>query len=83
MMVISFKWGQKRFRIPYAWKKLLAYLVIVAILFFLHKGLIALWPNRYFALFTALVLTAAYCRFILLVEKKELVKLPVLGRLIR
>ncbi len=34
MMVISFMWGQKDYRIPYAWRKLCAYIVIVVFHFF-------------------------------------------------
>src|SRR5205085_4916125 len=36
MMVISFAWGQKEYRVPYAWKKLLAYMTMFAILYFIH-----------------------------------------------
>ncbi|WP_431213293.1 hypothetical protein ACQ86N_48195 [Puia sp. P3] len=32
MMVISYVWGQKVYRVPYAWKKLTAYMVIVAVI---------------------------------------------------
>ncbi len=37
MMVISFIWGQKDYRIPYAWRKLVAYIIIVVFLFFVHQ----------------------------------------------
>lgn len=83
MMVISFRWGQKQHRIPYAWKKLVAYLVIVALLFFVHRGLSLLWPNPVFVLAVATLLTLAYCRFIVLVERKELVQLPLFGKFIK
>ncbi|MDB5248451.1 MAG: polysaccharide biosynthesis protein [Segetibacter sp.] len=83
MMVISFVWGQKEYKIPYAWKKLVAYIVIVVILFFIHKGATWLLPNLYFSLIMASILLFIYTRFILFVEKKEFQKLPVIGKFIR
>ncbi len=80
MMVISFVWGQKHYRIPYAWKKLVAYILIVVALFLLHKGLIYFYSNKYFSLGTATFLLFIYCRFLALVEHKEFEKLPVLGK---
>src|SRR5204862_6266252 len=53
MMVISFAWGQKAYRVPYAWKKLVAYMVIVVLLYFVHllfiKIGLGVWVNRGFA----------------------------------
>jgi len=83
MMTISFKWGQKQYRIPYAWKKLVAYLVIVALIFFLHKGLVLLWPNPVFSIAVASLLTAAYIRFVIQVEKKDMLQIPLLGKLVK
>jgi len=80
---VSFVWGQKEYRIPYAWKKLVAYIVIVVLIFFIHKGIIHLYNNVVFNLTTATILTAAFAWFILLVEKKEMQKLPVVGKWIR
>ena len=83
MMVISFVWGQKEYRIPYAWKKLLAYLAISVIIFFIHKGITSLFPNVFFNIGLALILLFVYVRFILFVEKKEFQKLPVIGKYIK
>jgi O-antigen/teichoic acid export membrane protein len=83
MMVISFMWGQKEYRIPYAAKKLVAYIVIVVILFFIHKGLTTLLPNLLFSLAGATLLLFIYARFILFIEKKEFQKLPVVGKYIK
>ena len=79
MMVISFIWGQKEYPIPYAWKKLLTYIAIVVGLFFLHKGIIYLYSAVWFSLTTGTILFAVFTWFIVLVERKELKKLPVLG----
>lgn len=80
MMVMSFVWGQKEYRIPYAWKKLVAYIVIVVLLFFIHKGLTSFWHNKFFSLGLASVLVLIYLWFIGLVEKKELPQLPLIGK---
>ena len=83
MMVISFVWGQKHYPIPYARKKLLAYLAIVVILFLLHSGITHFITNLYFDLSIGAVFIMFYMWFIILVEKKEFQKLPVVGRYIR
>ncbi|MCM5530174.1 lipopolysaccharide biosynthesis protein [Parasegetibacter sp. NRK P23] len=80
MMVISFTWGQKVYPVPYAWKKLLAYMVIVALLFFVHKGLTAVVANKVFYYALATLLLAAYGFFILRVERKEFKRFPVIGK---
>jgi O-antigen/teichoic acid export membrane protein len=80
MMVISFVWGQKAYHVPYAWKKLVAYMVIVAVLFFVHYGFTHIWHARTFSLVLATLLTGAYTLFILRVERKEFRRLPVIGK---
>ncbi len=83
MMVFSFMWGQKEYRIPYAWRKLVAYMVIVVMLFFIHKGIVYFYSPSWFSLVTGSLLLAVFIWFILLVEKKEFQKLPVVGKYIR
>ncbi len=82
MMVMCYIWGQKNYPIPYATKKLVAYIVIVVIIFFIHKGAIYLYTARWFTLTLATLLLAVFAWFILLVEKKELQKLPVVRKYI-
>lgn len=80
MMVISYIWGQKAYRVPYAWKKLVAYMVIAALLYFVHLGLIHIWHHRGFGFILATMLTGAYAIFILRVERKEFRRLPIIGK---
>jgi O-antigen/teichoic acid export membrane protein len=80
MMVISYVWGQRVYPVPYAWKKLVAYMVIVALLYFIFIGLTSLWPNRIFSLSLGTLFLAAYALFILRVERREFRRLPVIGR---
>ena len=83
MMVVSYIWGQKVYPVPYVWKKMVAYFVIILILFFIQKGSLILWSNDYFEVFIGIVLILLYLRFLLLVEKKEFQKLPVIGKYIK
>ncbi|MDQ2753529.1 MAG: oligosaccharide flippase family protein [Bacteroidota bacterium] len=83
MMVVSYVWGQKHYRVPYAWKKLLAYLIIVVLLFFVHKAFTMLWANTVYSLAVATVLILSYLWFISRVERKEFKQLPVIGKYIK
>jgi O-antigen/teichoic acid export membrane protein len=80
MMVMSYTWGQKEYRIPYAWKKLVAYMAIVVLLFFIHKGITNFFTSEYASLAIACVLTGFYLWFVGTIEKKELPQLPVIGK---
>lgn len=83
MMVISFIWGQKAYRIPYAWKKLCAYIIIVILLFFVHRTVIHFFNNRLVNISAASFLLLIYLLFIMNIERKEFQKLPVIGRLFK
>lgn len=83
MMLMSFVLGQKYYYVPYAWKKLLAYMIIVVLLFFVHKGLHYFFPSFITGIVTGLVLLSAFVLFILRIEKKEFQKLPVIGKYLR
>ncbi len=83
MMAISYRWGQKAYPIPYATKKLVAYMVIVALLFFIHLFFINLWKNTLFSLSLATLLTSAFVLFVSRIEKREFQKLPYVGRWFR
>jgi len=83
MMVISFIWGQKAYRIPYAWKKLCAYIIIVILLFFVHRTVIHFFNNRLVNNSAASFLLLIYLLFIMNIERKEFQKLPVIGRLFK
>src|SRR5688572_21435702 len=80
MMIISYKMGQKHYRIPYARKKLIAYLVIVTLLYLVHRGLLMVWDNIWFSIATGTLLLWVFTWFIGLVERKELSRLPFVSR---
>jgi O-antigen/teichoic acid export membrane protein len=80
MMVISYIWGQKEYPIPYAWKKLVAYIVISLLLYGFHNLLIYFIPSTLFYYFTATVILGAFVLFILKIERKEFQSLPIIGK---
>jgi O-antigen/teichoic acid export membrane protein len=80
MMVISFVWGQKEYRVPYAWKKLVAYMVIVVAFYFLHRGFITIGLNAWANRGVALLLTLLFVMFVLNIERKEFQRLPFIGK---
>lgn len=83
MMVTSYRLGQRHYPVPYARKKLLAYLVVTILLYGLHEGLCALWPGRLFYLGSATVLLLAFGWLVLQAERHELAGLPLIGKWIR
>jgi len=83
MMATSFVLGQKHYPIPYAWKKLLAYIVICILLFGIHQAFILLnlnvWVNRGMGL----LLIGLFTALILNVERKEFQVLPYIGKFLK
>ncbi|MGC8749973.1 lipopolysaccharide biosynthesis protein [Hydrotalea sp.] len=80
MMVISYVWGQKVYRIPYAWKKLIAYMVIAFLLFFVHHTITAYITHYAFSYILATLLLLLFIGFLLKIERKEMQKLPFVGK---
>ena len=81
MMVISYTQGQKHYPVPYAKKKLIAYLVLVTLLVLTHRGLVYFVETRWANLALATLLLAMFTWFVGKIERKELEKLPVVGKL--
>jgi hypothetical protein len=77
---VSFVWGQKEYRVPYAWKKLVAYILICVALYGLYALFnrfdLSTWANHLFAL----ILLSLFALLVLNVEKKEFQRLPYVGR---
>jgi O-antigen/teichoic acid export membrane protein len=80
MMVISYIWGQKEYRIPYATKKLVAYLLISVALYGIHVLILSFGLNIWISRFFSLVLLSLFTLLIINVERKEFQKMPVIGR---
>ncbi|MBL0335441.1 MAG: polysaccharide biosynthesis C-terminal domain-containing protein [Chitinophagaceae bacterium] len=82
MMVTSYVLGQKHFPVPYARKKLIAYLVLVVLIYAIHRGLVYVWDNHWFYLGTATALLGFFTIFVAKIEKKELEKIPFIKRFV-
>lgn len=85
MMVISYVLGQKYYRIPYPKKKLITYLVIVTLMYILHEVIArSMDPHasHYKLIYygTSLLFMGLFTLLIMKVERKELVKLPFIGK---
>lgn len=82
MMVLSYVWGQQYFPIPYNVKKILSYLVVMLLLFFIQKGLMSLIPYTIVHLITATILMIIFLLLVVFAERKELLSFPVVGKYI-
>jgi O-antigen/teichoic acid export membrane protein len=80
MMAMSYVWGQRIYKVPYAWKKLSAYMVIVAVMYIVFKALTGVWGGQVFSLSLATAMLGGYILFILRVERREFGRLPYIGR---
>ena len=80
MMILSYSLGQRYYPVPYAKKKLIAYLVIVALLYAVHRGLLMISDNIWFAIGSATLLLFLFTWFIARVERKEFQRLPYFGK---
>jgi O-antigen/teichoic acid export membrane protein len=83
MMVVSYIQGQKHYKIPYATRKLIAYIVLCILLFLLHEVICRILPGRLMYFGLSFFFLAFFSWFIIQIERKELVKIPYLNKLIK
>ena len=72
MMVVSYKWGQKVYPIPYATKKLIAYFVICLFVYGINNLVHLVSNNQPFNYLFATILLVLFIVFVARIEKKEL-----------
>ena len=82
MMFWSYRLGQKHYPVPYAWKKLTAYVTISVLLYFIHEGFRAISPGIWWTHTMGVLLLTAFAALVIRVERNELSKIPVLSRFI-
>ena len=81
MMIMSYKLGQKYYPVPYAVKKLCAYIVLVVLIYLFHWALVKwLYGALWFSIATGLLLLAGFTWFVIKIEAKELAGLPFMGK---
>jgi O-antigen/teichoic acid export membrane protein len=83
MMIVSYLLGQKYYPIPYATKKIIAYLVVVSICYALHKVVYYLYPALWLSITFGLLLMALFSLLVLWAEKRELSNVAFYKRLMR
>jgi O-antigen/teichoic acid export membrane protein len=76
MMIISYSLGQKYYPVPYAKKKLVAYLIITTLLYLAHRGLLLITHNMWFVVSSATLLLLLFTWFIAKIERKEFQRIP-------
>jgi O-antigen/teichoic acid export membrane protein len=80
MMFISYKQGQKHYPIPYAWKKLTAYVVIAVLLYLVYLGFSLITSNTWLLLGLATILLTGFVIFTGKIESTEFSRLPYIGK---
>lgn len=80
MMITSYLLGQKYYPVPYAKKKLIAYLAIASLLYLTHRSLLLISENIWFVISTASFLLLLFALFLAKTEKKEFQRLPYVGK---
>jgi O-antigen/teichoic acid export membrane protein len=83
MMILSYKLGQKHYPVPYARKKLTAYIVLVVIIVLVHMGLQQLYTNLWFSTISGTLFFALFTAFVIKIERKELKQMPFIGKFIK
>jgi O-antigen/teichoic acid export membrane protein len=83
MMITSYVLGQKHYRVPYARRKLVAYILLSVLIYLAHRGIVSLWDNPWFNIAAATALFAFFAGFVANIEKKELQQLPFFSRFIK
>ncbi len=84
MMILSYKLGQKYYPVPYAVKKLTAYLVLTLMLFLLHLGFNRLLGSHlWLSIPTAMIVLAGFFYFVIRIEQRDLAAFAFLNRFYR
>jgi hypothetical protein len=73
-------WGQKEYPVPYATKKLLAYILIAVVLYGVYGLLEMLHLDVWLQRGLALALLGAFALLVLNLERKEFQRLPYVGK---
>ncbi|HEY8388500.1 MAG TPA: oligosaccharide flippase family protein [Parasegetibacter sp.] len=72
MMIASYLLGKKYYPIPYAWKKLVAYLIITFLIYLLHRWLNGFFESIFFSLGSGIILVAVFALFVFRIERHDL-----------
>ncbi len=75
MMIASYRIGKKYYPIPYATKKLTAYIILVLLIYGFHRGLMFFLPDQiWISILIGSILFLLFTRFVIRIEKRELIQ---------
>ena len=60
-----------------------AYLVLVVMIYGLHRAMVYVWDNNWFNLGIATTLLVLFTLFVLKIERKEFERMPLFGKFLR
>lgn len=83
MVVMAYSIGQKYYPVPYAWKKLVAYILIMLIVFGINKIIGSYFSGFWVKTLIATFFMLVFISFIATIEKRELKNMPVIGKYIK
>ena len=83
MMLISYIWGQRVYPVPYNAKKLLGFFGVMLVFYFVDVAVCAVTDMFLIRFLAGTVLMLLFLRFVLGVERKELQRMPVIGKYVK
>lgn len=83
MMVASYYLGQRHYPITYAWKKLVAYLIIAGLIYIVQRLLIFWFPWSWMPSISGFAGFFLFIWLLVITNKKDMQMLPIIGRFIR
>ena len=76
MMIMSYKLGKKHYPVPYAVKKLTAYIVLSVLLYLFHLALTTIFSaSLAFSMLTGALLMGGFIMFVMKIEAKEIARI--------
>jgi O-antigen/teichoic acid export membrane protein len=79
MMVVSYRLGQRHYRVPYAWKKLTAYVVISVLLFLAHRAFRQASPGMVWTHAGGVAAMLLFLALVARIERRELAAMRIPG----
>ncbi len=82
MMIVSYLMGQKFYPVPYATKKIIAYLVTICLFYAVHKSILYFVPHLWVGIILGLIFIGLFSWLIVWAEKKEFQRIPLFKKFI-
>lgn len=75
MMIVSYYMGQRYYPVPYATKKIIAYLVVVCLMYATHKAILYLFPYLWLGITLGVIFIGLFGLLVVWAEQKEIAAL--------